>query len=189
MAEMVVSRVGASDNPGALQNPKLPQAERDQLLSITRNRYPNELADALELFANFGQKPATDGTPASKSAEQHIDGNVVARQQGVLVKSASVKISRLHPAMEHVIVAVADAARELGLPTPVITSGNDSNHKRGSLHYSWRALDFRGNNNIVSVGRKLESEVAARLGKGYDVIFETFEQAANNHLHVEYDPK
>jgi hypothetical protein len=38
--------------------------------------------------------------------------------------------------MQPAIVAVARAAERLGLPTPVITSGNDSNHSARSLHYA-----------------------------------------------------
>jgi conjugal transfer mating pair stabilization protein TraG len=54
----------------------------------------------------------------------------------------------LVPAMGAV---VADEARSLGLPTPVVTSGNDSTqHMAGSAHYDDRALDFRGNNISMS---------------------------------------
>ena len=30
--------------------------------------------------------------------------------------------------------------------------------------------------------------VGQRIGKDHDVVFESFSNASNNHLHVEYDP-
>jgi hypothetical protein len=171
-------------------NPKLPKAQRDQLVSITENRYPAELADALKLFAAPDATPSAAPAvqPAAAAADGSIDGNVVAAQNNVLVKSNAVKLKKLHAKMGPAIVAVATAAKKLGLPQPVITSGNDSTHKADSLHYKWRALDFRGNNIQPSVGKQFETEVRGILGADYDVIFETFMNATNNHLHVEYDP-
>ncbi|MFL5316706.1 MAG: hypothetical protein ACJ8A0_16695 [Microvirga sp.] len=117
-----------------------------------------------------------------------IDGRAIAALHGLGVKSDAVKISSLHPAMAPVIIAVAEAAKALGLPKPVITSGNDSSHKHGSLHFKNRALDFRANNISIAKGKTLAAEVAKIVGKDYDVLLETFAEAANNHLHVEFDP-
>ncbi|WP_200909361.1 MULTISPECIES: LysM peptidoglycan-binding domain-containing protein [unclassified Sphingomonas] len=117
-----------------------------------------------------------------------IDGNAVAAANGVQVKNAGVRIGRLDPAMSLVIRAVAEIAVQQNLPTPVITSGNDSHHGRRSLHYADRALDFRGNNITVAQGRALQVAVRQRLGNDYDVLFETFPNPANNHLRVEHDP-
>lgn len=131
-----------------------------------------------------------DGEPlaASVAFTDSIDGEDYAEQHGIKVKNNSVKISSLHPAMAPVFAAVAMAASQLNLPTPVITSGNDSNHKHGSLHFKNRALDFRGNNISVAKGREFAKKVASVIGSDYDVLFETFADSANNHLHVEYDP-
>lgn len=170
-------------------NPKQPQAVRDQLISITRNRYPKELKEALLMLDATPASASASVVPKPLAADGSVDGNAIAAANGVAVKSAAVKIRRLHPSMEPVIVEVARAARKLGLPQPVITSGNDSRHMAGSLHFQNRALDFRGNNVKVSVGRSLEAEVGAQLGDDYDVIFEVFENPVNNHLHVEFDPK
>ncbi|MBV7256941.1 LysM peptidoglycan-binding domain-containing protein [Pacificimonas sp. WHA3] len=117
-----------------------------------------------------------------------IDGRAVAAEVGVEVKSANVQLGGLHPAMDPVIRAVAQAADNLGLPTPVITSGNDGRHMQGSLHYEGRALDFRGNNVTIGEGRAFAAEVSRILGENFDVLFETFDNQANNHLHVEFDP-
>jgi hypothetical protein len=169
-------------------NPKLPKGERDLLVSITKNRFVKERVKALAML-NAAAQTATNPVPATiGAAAATIDGNVVAAAHGVGVKSAAVKISNLHPKMEAAIIAVAAAAKSLNLPKPVITSGNDSAHSSDSLHYKGRALDFRGNNIAISVGEKFCAEVAARLGDDYDVLFEVFMNAANNHLHVEYDP-
>lgn len=137
------------------------------------------------LIALPGAAAATPAAPMHQS----IDGRAVAEDQGVGVKSDAVKISNLHPAMEAVIVAVAKAAKDLGLPKPVITSGNDSKHSKNSLHYANRALDFRGRDLTVAQGNALDNAVTTILGPKYDVIFETFLDKNNNHLHVEFDPR
>ena len=168
-------------------NDKLSAGTRNQLISITRSRYPAERAKALAMLDAAG--PAAPVAPnMAPAGDGTIDGNVVAAANGVAVKSSAVKIAKLHPSMAAAIVAVAEAARELGLPQPVITSGNDSHHMHGSLHFRDRALDFRGNNIKVAVGETLAQNVAKRLGSEYDVLFEVFMNRANNHLHVEYDP-
>lgn len=127
--------------------------------------------------------------PVQGGATGPFDGRVLASEVGVAIKSSRVDIDNLHPAMDPVIRAVALAADRLGLPQPVITSGNDSTHSRGSLHYSDRALDFRGNNISDAQGAAFAREVSQILGSDYDVLFETFPgNPANDHLHVEFDP-
>lgn len=138
-------------------------------------------------FAVIDGDPLPVIQPAA-AAGGTIDGNVLAQQHNVGVKNAGVKISALDARMAPVIGAVAQAAQTLGLPRPVITSGNDSNHMQGSLHYLNRALDFRANNITLAQGERLDAEVSRLLGDAFDVIFETFPNPSNNHLHVEYDP-
>lgn len=127
-------------------------------------------------------------SPAPNTNGGTINGRTVAAETGVQIKGPSVELDNLHASMDPAIRAVADAAQRLGLPTPVITSGADSRHSTGSLHYSGRALDFRGNNISVAEGRALAAEVSRTLGDRYDVLFETFANSSNNHLHVEFDP-
>ncbi|PCD03610.1 hypothetical protein COC42_04395 [Sphingomonas spermidinifaciens] len=131
---------------------------------------------------------STVAAPTPTPAGGAIDGNAVAAASGVEVKSNTVAIGRLDASMEPAIRAAADAARRLGLPTPVITSGNDSRHSAQSLHYENKALDFRGNNISIAQGRAFEAEMQRLLGPQYDVVFETFANRSNNHLHVEFDP-
>jgi hypothetical protein len=146
----------------------------------------------LNAFVIIDGEPMAGGSLlAALDTGSTIDGREVAKLHGVGVKSAAVNISNLHPAMGPVIAAVAEVAKALGLPKPVITSGNDSGHKQGSLHFKNRALDFRGNNITVAQGKNFAAKVAVSglVGKDYDVLFETFAgNPANNHLHVEFDP-
>ena len=99
------------------------------------------------------------------------------------------KIKRGVIVSRQVIIAagVINAANQLGLSVDlVITSGRDGRHKTGSLHYRDRALDFR--TKTVAAPHTLAAVVRKRLGPAYDVILEG-EGTANEHLHVEYDPK
>lgn len=132
---------------------------------------------------------ALPGGEAAAPAQGPVDGNALAASSGVGVKSDKVAIDQLDPAMAPAIRAAADAAQRLGLPSPVITSGNDSTHSSRSLHYENKALDFRGNNMSIEQGRAFQTEMRRLLGPQYDVVFETFANRSNNHLHVEYDPK
>lgn len=168
-------------------DPARTASERRTLLSVVNNRYPAERADALALLAEPAPAPAP--SPAAAPAGGPVDGRAIAAREGVAIKSDAVRLDRLDPAMAPVIAAVAQARRELGLPQAVITSGNDSVHSTGSLHYVDQALDFRGRDLTLAQGRQLAALVDRILGPGYDVVFETFANASNNHLHVEYDPR
>jgi hypothetical protein len=81
-----------------------------------------------------------------------------------------------------IAAAVANTAQILGLEL-TITSGTDGKHKRGSKHYSGEALDVRTRNLTKANVKRVVDMLAARLGRGYDVVLET------DHIHVEYDPK
>lgn len=70
----------------------------------------------------------------------------------------------------------------------IVTSGADSTHKPGSLHYKGRALDFR-TKHIPAEQRKLVlRDLQEELGEDFDVLLEGVGKP-NEHLHVEYDPK
>ena len=62
-----------------------------------------------------------------------------------------------------------------------ITSGNDSNHKNGSKHYSNEAIDIRSRDMVNPIDVK--NEIKKTLGADFDVIYE------GNHIHIEYDRK
>ena len=72
----------------------------------------------------------------------------------------------------------------------VITSINDGAHKNGSKHYSDRAVDLRtkhlpGEAEKVSFALEMKRLLDTL---GFDVILE-YLSGANEHLHVEFDPK
>ena len=170
----------------ARNSTRLSAGERQQLRDIVATRYPAELRDALAMLDAGPPASRPAGTGANAGP---VDGRALAREHGIAVKNDGVAIGMLDPAMRPVFAAIASAARELGLPQPVITSGNDSRHSGGSLHYDNRALDFRGNNIRDAQGAALAARVRQLLGRDFDVVFETFPgNPANDHLHVEYDP-
>jgi conjugal transfer mating pair stabilization protein TraG len=117
--------------------------------------------------------------------DDNADGAGAAAALGISIKPGA-NLSHLNPDMLPAMAAVAAEARALGLPKPVITSGNDSNqHVDGSRHYQERALDFRGNRISAEQGNAWARSVQAKLGDDYTVQFERFpENPARNHLHV-----
>jgi conjugal transfer mating pair stabilization protein TraG len=108
-----------------------------------------------------------------------------ARDLGMTVKPGA-RLGRMDGGLVPALGVVADEARALGLPAPVVTSGNDSTqHMAGSAHYADRALDFRGNNISDEQGERWATQVRDRLGEGYAVQFErSFDKPERDHLHV-----
>lgn len=117
--------------------------------------------------------------------EGPVDGAAYARNLGMMVKPDA-RLGRMDGELVPAMGVVADEARSLGLPTPVVTSGNDSTqHMAGSAHYANRALDFRGNNISDEQGERWATQVRSRLGDGYAVQFERFpDKPERDHLHV-----
>ena len=114
-----------------------------------------------------------------------VDGAALAKDLGMKVKPGA-RLGHMDGALVPAMGVVAEEARALGLPTPVVTSGNDSaQHKAGSAHYDDRALDFRGNNISNEQGEQWAEKVKSRLGSAYAVDFERFpDDPARDHLHV-----
>jgi hypothetical protein len=69
-----------------------------------------------------------------------------------------------------------------------ITSSMDGEHMDGSKHYEGLAEDYRTKDIPGNIKQTMFSEVRNILGSDYDVLFE-YENQANEHLHIEYDPK
>lgn len=70
-----------------------------------------------------------------------------------------------------------------------VTACKDGVHKPSSLHYVGKAADIRTKDlpdHTTKVG--LISRVKQRLTADFDLVFE-YEGEANEHLHIEYDPK
>lgn len=72
----------------------------------------------------------------------------------------------------------------------VVTSGTEhgSGHKRGSAHWTGRAVDIRAKN-LPEPDRSTVAElISASLGDEYDVLHEGAGKSWE-HIHIEYDPK
>ena len=80
---------------------------------------------------------------------------------------------------------VADAVWSSNGQDMVITSLNDSDHSRTSLHHSGQGGDLRIRYFDDSVKMKVADELRDALGNSpdYDVVLEA------DHIHLEYQPK
>ncbi|MDE2441916.1 MAG: conjugal transfer protein TraG N-terminal domain-containing protein, partial [Betaproteobacteria bacterium] len=181
----------------------------DDLMGDLRAHRINELSDvagiagngSLGTNADLGM-PQTPALPSAPRAEGlvpspleggtllaapggPVDGAALARDLGIKVKPGA-RLGHIDGDLVPAMGAVAEEARSLGLPAPVVTSGNDSSqHMARSAHYDDRALDFRGNNISDEQGERWASQVRSRLGEGYAVNFERFpDDPARDHLHV-----
>ena len=102
----------------------------------------------------------------------------------MLAIKEGVSLSGLRPEML-VALQVADGVYSQHDVECVVTSGTDSKHGNGSLHYVGLAVDLRirdfasKNVTVVSVVRQLKN----LLGKQYDVVQE------RTHIHIEFQPK
>lgn len=87
-----------------------------------------------------------------------------------------------------IMAACSNAADEMNLDI-YITSGNDSEHMVRSKHYTNEALDIRSKDfPNQSLKHSFLARVLERLGSKYDGLLED-EGRANEHFHIEYDPK
>ena len=91
--------------------------------------------------------------------------------------------SEVTPKNLHIFAAVVNVGMMLGLPEVVITSGTDSVHKVGSLHYTGNALDIRTFIYRPEMVGRIIGSLQVWLGNDYEVILE------KDHIHIEYDPK
>jgi conjugal transfer mating pair stabilization protein TraG len=185
----------------------------DDLMSDLRNRRIDELADVADIAgkgalgsnAELGMPDSVALAPSGRSSalaaspleggtllaapDGPVDGAKLARELGLGVK-ASAQLGRMDGELVPAMGVVAEEATALGLPRPVVTSGNDSTqHVAGSAHYDNRALDFRGNNISDAQGAQWAARVQERLGPSYAVDFERFpDNPARDHLHVAKRP-
>lgn len=93
------------------------------------------------------------------------------------------------PKVVIIAAAVINAANELSFAGDVtVTSGSDPGHMHGSKHYTNEALDVRSKTVPTALKHKWLAVIKRRLGRDYDVILE-HEGKAQEHFHIEYDPK
>ena len=181
----------------------------DDLMSDLRNRRIDELGDVAAIAGqgklgsniDLGMPqsavlPSADLSPPLVASpleggtllaapDGPVDGARLARELGMGVKSGA-RLGRMDGDLVPAMGVVAEEARALGLPRPVVTSGNDSTqHASGSAHYDNRARDFRGKNISDQQGEQWAERVRERLGANYAVDFERFpDNPARDHLHV-----
>ena len=100
----------------------------------------------------------------------------------VLIKSG------VEPRALLLLAAIANVSRDLPFDV-TITAGTDGKHKKNSKHYTGEALDIR-TKNFPSKRAKQDfiSAVLLRLGAGYEFFLED-EGKANEHAHLEWDPR
>lgn len=64
-----------------------------------------------------------------------------------------------------------------------VTSLNDGQHMKNSLHYEGKGCDIRTRSLDRVTADEIAVQIRGRLGKDYDVVVE------KDHIHLEYDPK
>ena len=127
--------------------------------------------------------PHYKSTPSVESTEL-----LPARTSSTVEEAKMIKIKRgvdLRLLTPQVLLAVAVAEslffqRDIAV---VITSGRDSRHGKGSLHYMGNAVDLRIRALTAFNAAAVAEELADCLGDQYDVVLES------DHIHVEFDPK
>ena len=97
------------------------------------------------------------------------------------VKDSIVVWHLFAPEMYEALATIDDVYVELTGDEAVLTSGKDSTHMQGSLHYVGRAGDFRLPKELPA--DDVIKRIRAVLGGAFDVVLEA------NHIHVEYDPE
>lgn len=73
-------------------------------------------------------------------------------------------------------------------PKVRLTSGKDGKHKLGSKHYTGDAVDLGCKEFDSEENRAFVANLKSSLGMDFDVLWENV-GSANEHIHVEYDPK
>jgi len=157
--------------------------------------------DRASLIAGYAEnfQRALDQAPAATTeltpttTESTTTSSVTIGAEGstsdIWAKSTA-QIDQLSPQMTATLDDIVAVWDNNGGPTPVITSGNDGRHSSGSLHYHNQALDLRTNNISDALSQRIADDLQSRLGSDYDVIFERFpSNPANDHIHVEFDPR
>lgn len=96
-------------------------------------------------------------------------------KQGVIVKQLKLEIQK---ALKVFLYVYGFYGQKL-----TVTSCNDGQHMKESLHYTNDAFDLRTRGINGDILLKITRKAKSFLGKDYDIVLE------KNHFHVEYDPK
>ena len=98
-----------------------------------------------------------------------------------------VSLKGLQPQMVLAAMAVQQAMQKYGYSL-TITGGSEGGHSTTGLHPKGLALDFRSKHIQMMDKPYLLTDIKYALGPEFDVLLE-FPGAANEHLHIEFDPK
>jgi hypothetical protein len=101
----------------------------------------------------------------------------------ILVKEG-VRFRKLIPEIYLILPVIDEVFLNHSLDA-VITSGNDSTHMQGSLHYVDRALDLRSHHLPAGSEEVVVNELRAALGLEYTVILEG-RDTLNEHIHLQW---
>jgi hypothetical protein len=97
-------------------------------------------------------------------------------------------LSKLRPQMLIAIQIAHEVYLERGSQEMVITSGDDSKHRPGSLHYEGKAVDLRTLNLLMDDAMKaaIADSIQRRLGDQYRCAFEPTTPTRTEHIHAEF---
>jgi len=101
----------------------------------------------------------------------------------ILVKEG-VRFRKLIPEIYLILPVIDEVFLNHSLDA-VITSGNDSTHMTGSMHYVDRALDLRSHHLPAGSEEVVVNELRAALGLEYTVILEG-RDTLNEHIHLHW---
>ena len=100
-----------------------------------------------------------------------------------------VRLANLQPQVVLALQVAEGVYRDVAGVDCWMTSGNDGQHRRGSLHFSGNAADLRVHNIPGdTVAREVASTLREALGEDFDVVLEAL-GTMNAHIHLEYQPK
>lgn len=103
-------------------------------------------------------------------------------------EGVSIKLNN-NPFLLYALTIVEKVYESRGNRIATITSGNDSQHMKESLHYKNRAFDVRTKDVPNAVVMQIFNDLKTILNSdGYDVLHEN-PGTDNEHIHIEFDPR
>ena len=96
--------------------------------------------------------------------------------------------SHVHPRLLEGLVVLCRLFDQYSVSDLTITSGTDGVHKKGSFHGTGRAVDVRSKTLPPAKVEAVVRAFRATEDADFDLLWE-FPGQANEHLHLEYDPK
>lgn len=153
-----------------------------------RGQYGQQTQAAVTRFQRVVQL-SPDGIAGPQTLRTLKDATALTLPPGLSQKPGAILFALRDP-IKNILPSIVKVWRELKAPDPVITSGNDSVHVKGSKHYLNLAIDLRGNNVSDSLLGQISQRLQKELGGNYYVQAEIFpKNPAKDHIHVQYRTK